>query len=197
MFSDDIQHLIWFLLPSESQALQTGSKSNTPPTDRKCIISPRSHVQTLSSDEINSLVTVQFNRLQHKLGQITANAAIAPVSSDVITETDSPTPVNYPDEKKEEPPCVDGSCFLKVKSRSRQYQNSGEKSTTCAKPTQSEGGDEVKLNKVKKARFVPPPKRLFKSTAQAIETYDMIKNGDKVLVCLSGGKVRFSQVFIN
>ncbi|XP_068718445.1 uncharacterized protein [Montipora capricornis] len=39
-----------------------------------------------------------------------------------------------------------------------------------------------------KPQFHHPPKSIFKPTTQAIEEYEMIRNGDRVLVCLSGGK---------
>ncbi|XP_041358893.1 uncharacterized protein LOC121375484 [Gigantopelta aegis] len=37
-------------------------------------------------------------------------------------------------------------------------------------------------------RWVSPPKIIFKPTVKAIEEYEMIQPGDRVLVCLSGGK---------
>ncbi|XP_074620328.1 uncharacterized protein LOC141879105 isoform X3 [Acropora palmata] len=37
-------------------------------------------------------------------------------------------------------------------------------------------------------QFHHPPKSIFKPTTQAIEEYEMICDGDRVLVCLSGGK---------
>jgi len=37
-------------------------------------------------------------------------------------------------------------------------------------------------------KWFSPPKHIFKPTVTALEEYGMIKNGDKVLVCLSGGK---------
>lgn len=39
-----------------------------------------------------------------------------------------------------------------------------------------------------KPQFHHPPKCIFKPTTQAIEEYEMIRDGDRVLVCLSGGK---------
>jgi len=39
-----------------------------------------------------------------------------------------------------------------------------------------------------KAKWFSPGKKLFKPTAEAIEAFDMIHDGDRVLVCLSGGK---------
>ena len=36
--------------------------------------------------------------------------------------------------------------------------------------------------------FHKPPRRVFKQSITAIEEYKMIQNGDRVLVCLSGGK---------
>ena len=39
-----------------------------------------------------------------------------------------------------------------------------------------------------KSRWRPPGKDIFKPFLEAVEKYEMIKNGDRVLVCLSGGK---------
>ena len=39
-----------------------------------------------------------------------------------------------------------------------------------------------------KSRWRPPGKEIFKPFLEAVEKFEMIKNGDRVLVCLSGGK---------
>ena len=39
-----------------------------------------------------------------------------------------------------------------------------------------------------RSRWRPPGKDIFKPFLEAVEKYAMIKNGDRVLVCLSGGK---------
>ncbi|KAL9973375.1 hypothetical protein ACROYT_G019827 [Oculina patagonica] len=48
----------------------------------------------------------------------------------------------------------------------------------------------IKQNEVAsgKPQFHHPPKNIFKPTVQALEEYDMIRDGDRVMVCLSGGK---------
>ncbi|XP_072040662.1 uncharacterized protein [Amphiura filiformis] len=49
---------------------------------------------------------------------------------------------------------------------------------------ESEAGDGSKTV----VKFHAPPKKIFKPTLQAMEEYQMIQDGDRVLVCLSGGK---------
>ena len=46
-------------------------------------------------------------------------------------------------------------------------------------------GSEVAAAAIK---FCHPPKAVFKPTAEAIQEFGMIEDGDRVLVCLSGGK---------
>ncbi|XP_006814971.1 uncharacterized protein LOC100377968 [Saccoglossus kowalevskii] len=57
----------------------------------------------------------------------------------------------------------------------------------CKTETKKAEGKKSKIDP-SKPRFHAPPKNLFKPAVQALEEYNMIENGDKVLVCLSGGK---------
>lgn len=47
------------------------------------------------------------------------------------------------------------------------------------------------------AKFFSPPKRLFKLMMQAVDNFQMINDGDRVLVCLSGGKVSHNWCLLN
>ena len=54
----------------------------------------------------------------------------------------------------------------------------------CILTKRPENPPELKV----KARWRPPTKDIFKPFLEAIEAFEMIKPGDRVLVCLSGGK---------
>ncbi|XP_071949812.1 uncharacterized protein [Antedon mediterranea] len=97
----------------------------------------------------------------------------------------------------------------KFESSRKNKQSESAKETTCTKdikdtsvtscplikrkPPKPKHKFQKQNNKKKKEvdgtpRFYPPPKSIFKPTTEALEEYDMIHDGDKVLVCLSGGK---------
>ncbi|XP_048589308.1 uncharacterized protein LOC5522122 [Nematostella vectensis] len=88
----------------------------------------------------------------------------------------------------------DASCSNTYK----QACNSNNECRACLQPRGKHNGTNVnttlaEVNTVRqedgfKPKFCNPPKAIFKPTVQAIEEYSMINDGDRVLVCLSGGK---------
>ncbi|XP_046395677.1 uncharacterized protein LOC124162951 [Ischnura elegans] len=48
--------------------------------------------------------------------------------------------------------------------------------------------EEAQMHSVSIARWHCPPKNIWKPAVEAIQEFEMIRNGDHVLVCLSGGK---------
>ncbi|XP_054261315.1 uncharacterized protein LOC128985628 isoform X2 [Macrosteles quadrilineatus] len=57
----------------------------------------------------------------------------------------------------------------------------------CKRDQENELADNLKQN-LAKPRWHCPPKNIWKPTTDAIKEFNMIQEGDRVLVCLSGGK---------
>ena len=55
-------------------------------------------------------------------------------------------------------------------------------------------GDEDEEAKGPEWHFVTPPRQLFKEMLDGINTFQMIKDGDRVLACISGGKDSLSML---
>ncbi|XP_070553700.1 LOW QUALITY PROTEIN: uncharacterized protein [Ptychodera flava] len=60
--------------------------------------------------------------------------------------------------------------------------------TPATETTDRQSTKSRKLILITASLFHPPPKSLFKPAVQALEEYRMIEDGDRVLLCLSGGK---------
>lgn len=83
-------------------------------------------------------------------------------------------------------------------SASRQLRQESEKLrySTLQRQNKSEliernNGDEMENLRVTNpagSKFICTPKNIWQPTVEAIQEYEMIKDGDKVMVCLSGGK---------
>ena len=81
------------------------------------------------------------------------------------------------DEPRKTFSCTDGSCALEENSRPKPSvaMESGERDVSDGKRT-------------KGAKWHPPPKSIFKPFTEAVDDFQMVRDGDRVLVCLSGGK---------
>ena len=169
MFDEHVQDLRWFLLPSEALSYLHDKPISI---HHKCAISVRKKVRQLTKEEIVEKVRPQkfFDLYSpHKLPDMFANIGLQRRNlkqSEKLPPKDKAANNNgsFSSENPTNSPAL--TCSFGVKKRKEQQ-----------------------LEKDEKFQFVSPPKRLFKLTAEAIEEFSMIENGDKVLVCLSGGKV--------
>ena len=148
MFSDEVSHLRWFLLPSEAQSNLAGK----PTLIRKCVIKVRQEIKQLTPNDIKERIRVPPHLLNFKPEH----------AADVMIKQELPL-------GKKENFRVHPTVCCPLPNANRRQSN---------QPT-STG----------KFSFVSPPKRLFKLTVEAIENFNMIEDEDRVLVCLSGGKV--------
>ncbi|XP_071445541.1 uncharacterized protein [Hetaerina americana] len=57
-----------------------------------------------------------------------------------------------------------------------------------AKDESTENKEKARTNNLSTIRWHCPPKNIWKPAVEAIQEFEMIRNGDHVLVCLSGGK---------
>ena len=155
MFDEKVEHLRWFLLPSEAFAYL----SNKPVAclAHKCAISVRRDIKQLSREEIVERTKIPSNivdalrSIEEKFEKLKVVSSANDKQSNSVSSNAITVSTSF--------------CVLKPRSQS----NSSPSHISCA--------------------FIAPPKRLFKLTTEAIEEFDMITNSDKVLVCLSGGKV--------
>lgn len=153
-----MEHLCWFLLPSEALSYLAGALKG--PSPHKCIINIRSEIKQLSTRDIKEQIRIP-SRLRK------------------IKQTKEKKKSQQKKNRKPTPVLPHGG---KAQSRPQ-----------CLQPLPSKNPKQSFATTTKHFEFVSPPKRLFKQTVAALEEFKMIENGDKVLVCLSGGKVSLKQ----
>ena len=170
MFTDEAEQLRWFLLPSEAH----NNMRNPPESPVQNRFTPISKACILTQSQIEEYIKVPDNILE--VANVKSRKSVVEVErcKESLVQKNENYKVKgnkqheqISDKTEETQVCELGSCFIK---RREIKKNS--------------------INKVKR-KFVCPPKSLMKPTITAINHFNMIQNGDKVLVCLSGGKVSF------
>uniref|UniRef100_A0A7S2RBR9 Uncharacterized protein n=1 Tax=Mucochytrium quahogii TaxID=96639 RepID=A0A7S2RBR9_9STRA len=190
LFSSEAAPLRWFLLPSEAQAELCGKavppppqlEQNTQDVDERsgialgpAIIDPQEYWKNLQTVDIQTL------------------AGSAPTSSITKKSKLDNNKDNEPLSKKPKVICEDNSCFrvrkkdkFPVRSSEliRQEESSTQGVTVVASTDKLIGEMDMHNAKLRPK----PPKNLIKQMGKAIADWDMIKEGDRLLLGLSGGK---------
>ena len=190
LFQDQAEKLRWMILPCEAKE-RLVSKSYSTTHDELCApftplnfqkLQNTVHQNTFDSDEtgilcIGSLLSKSTMKVPSKYltqlyPSVDNNIKRKHEEKNIESATDVISlSVEKSNNSSNGQPmiCVDGSCVLPEGRR-----NISEKI-------------EPIIPKVK-CRWQPPSKDIFKPFLEAVEEFKMIKNGDRVLVCLSGGK---------
>ncbi|XP_059483305.1 uncharacterized protein LOC132201285 [Neocloeon triangulifer] len=87
--------------------------------------------------------------------------------------------------------CLDGPTVIESESTSKEQESNGLESNVKVGQDLNQAVNSCSINRkisVASTRWFCPPKQIWKPTVEAIREFGMIRPGDRVLVCLSGGK---------
>ncbi|XP_002119654.2 uncharacterized protein LOC100175538 [Ciona intestinalis] len=177
IFPENVRHLCWFLLPSD--ALQMQLKSKQIEKNLYCPIKVRTTIKELTKDEISELVKVPENFVHHINESETMNRKQVVNIKTIVTEK-----LNKP------------AVTINRGTETTNGDSCNVKDTSYTLPNACPIPKPKATHPAPKVAFPSVPKNLFKLSNKAINDFKMIKDKDKVLVCLSGGKDSLSMLHV-
>lgn len=180
MFSGEATALRWFLLPDEAQILLFQS-----PSERAVLVhSPFTPRQEVQHETCNGGLPAPVPVCQStcKCSDVYGSRTVVPDSSSPVgdsTASNETVDQIIPQLENTELFC----------------------DTLTSKSSVHTKNDEIDTNSIPNESLLTvkwqiPPRHLYKKTAQAILEFDMLRSGDRVLVCLSGGKDSLSLLHV-
>jgi tRNA(Ile)-lysidine synthase TilS/MesJ len=196
LFNEEGESMRWFLLPSEAQQILNGQMHHSTvvlPFYPRCTYKRSTGFSVVVAKDINPTTpSLEFNycsSLQECSDDVSQCHTMIESFKD-SQEPDKPQwlydtcEFEYSDTKVNSPLCWQPKGSSKCEQDRSMLSIENE---TCTQHA-SEEQQTQPTGRNDKPKFFSPPKKIMKQTIQAIDDYDMIQNGDSILVGVSGGK---------